>query len=441
MTDVLDRTDLPTTAADDGVRVERRAPFDLAVDSRLFLAAVSAGAGAIHLAMVPSHWGESVAEGLGFAIVGWLQLVFAGVVLTRPSRALLQCGIVVNLAAIAAWIVSRTAGLPFGAHSGHAESAGFVDVTCVLFEVVLVVACGVLLLSPQRTRRVVRSGMAFAGIAGLGVLALTTAALASPGARNHAAHSHGDAVAASGEAHTHGARPGFGDRGFSLLHNGHHAHSMTVNVLDDATDKALTAQLAVTREVAKETPTVADAVAAGYRGVGPYFPGIGAHYMKSFGAGAGGFDSAALNPDGVVDDNDLHHPLMLIFDGTKPSSKIAGFMYYAMAPYEPAGFIGGNDYWHFHEKLCLKYSRDGIQVPYGLDNSATRAQCDQVGGIILKASQYMVHVWSVPGYEMRAADGGTFGEANPKLACADGSYYQLPLDEWAAHPTNVCKAR
>jgi hypothetical protein len=454
MTDVLDRGDVSPPAAHVQTRVEptiveKSSPFDIGIDARVVLAAASAGAGAIHLAMLPSHWGESVAEGLGFAIAGWLQLVFAAFVLTRPSRSLLRFGVVLNAAAIAAWIVSRTAGLPFGTHSGHAETAGFIDITCVAFEAVLIVACAVLLARPRLTARFARTGIAVAGIAGLGVLALTTAALASPGARNHAAHSHGDAVA--GAAHTHdGATNAAGghthatagaadDKGYSLLHNGQHAHSTMIHVLDDATQKALDAQIAVTREVARQTPTVADALAAGYRRVGPYFPGIGAHFMK--GDAIASLAGPAWNPDGVVDDTDLRNPLMVIFDGTNPTSKVAGFMYYSNAPYEPTGFIGRNDTWHYHENLCLKYSAAGIDIPYGLDNSATKAQCDRVGGMILPRSQYMLHVWSVPGYEMRPANGGLFGEANPKLDCADGTYYQLPLDEWASHPLNVCKAQ
>ncbi|MDQ1467432.1 MAG: hypothetical protein QOH10_1847 [Actinomycetota bacterium] len=453
MTDVLDRGEISPSVEDVRAIVVRRPRFDLGADTRVFLAAASAGAGAIHLAMVPAHWAESIPEGLGFAICGWLQLAFAAFVLTRPSRALLRFGIVLNLAAIAAWIVSRTAGLPFGPNSGHAEIAGFVDITCVAFEGALVVACAVLLVRPLLTARFARGGLAFAGIAGLGVLALTTAALASPGARNHAAHSHGGAAAGAGAAHTHGSGAGTAaghthgtpaaadDKGFSLLHNGQHAHSTMLHVLDAATSKALAAQLAVTREVARKTPTVADALKAGYQRVGPYFPGIGAHYMKAIGKPGGGFNATTLNFDGVVDDNDLRNPLMVIFDGTKPTSKVAGFMYYSMAPYEPAGFIGRNDTWHFHEQLCLKYTPQGIDVPYGLDNSATEAQCAKVGGIMLKASQYMLHVWSVPGYEMSAQDGGVFGEANPKLACADGTYYELPLPEWASHPLNVCKAQ
>ncbi|MFA5886008.1 MAG: plasmid pRiA4b ORF-3 family protein, partial [Acidimicrobiia bacterium] len=50
------------------------------------LAALSGAAGAIHLAMVPSHWGSSVVEGAGFALVGWAQIAIAVVLLASPSR-------------------------------------------------------------------------------------------------------------------------------------------------------------------------------------------------------------------------------------------------------------------------------------------------------------------------------------------------------------------
>jgi len=441
MTDVLERGD--ATPSPDDVRqiVERKPAFDLVAGVRVLLAALSAAAGAIHLVMVPSHWGESVAEGLGFAITGWLQLAFAALVLARPSRALLWAGAALNAAAIGAWIVSRTAGLPFGEHAGHAESAGFVDITCVVFEAVLVVACVAFAFVPRAGARHERSGLVVAGFASLGVLVLTTAALASPGARNHAAHSHGDAAAADG--HTHGgaaAADGHShgtpadDKGFSQLHNGQHDHNMTLHALDDATQAELDRQLGITREVARQMPTVADATAKGYSRVGPYFPGIGAHFMREY-------EPLTTVPDGVMDDVDLRNPFMLIFDGTQPTSHLTGFMYYSVSPVEPEGFVGRNDTWHYHEDICFGYSASGIEVPYGLDHSATPAQCAKVGGRLLPRTGYMLHVWSVPRFEMTDAYGGVFGEANPKLACADGSYYMLPLDEWASHPRNVCKVQ
>ena len=443
MTGVLERGEVIPSATEVRKIVESRQSFDLVVGSRVLLAVLSASAGAIHLAMVPSHWGESVAEGIGFAVCGWLQLGFAAVILTRPSRTLLGLGAALNGAAIAAWAVSRTAGLPFGLHAGHAESAGFVDITCVVFEAVLVVACIALALRPRFGARRARTGMAVAGIASLGVLALTTSVLASPGARNHAAHSHGDTVAGGG--HTHGTPAGGGgghthgtpaadDKGFSLLHNGQHEHTTMIHHLDGPTKAELERQLAITRDVARQMPTVAAARAAGYNRVGPYFPGIGAHFMREY---------APLTtiPDGVVDDVDLRNPFMLIFNGTSPTSRITGFMYYSTSPVEPAGFVGRNDTWHYHEDICFKITATGIDVPYGLDHSATPAQCAAAGGTILPRTGYMLHVWSVPGFEMTNNYGGVFGEANPKLDCADGTYYMLPVDVWAQHPLNVCKAQ
>ena len=113
---------------------------------------------------------------------------------------------------------------------------------------------------------------------------------------------------------------------------------------------------------------MAAALAAGYKRTGPYMPGIGAHYIHLNGQG--------LNPDGVMDDADLADPLAIVYSGTDPTSPIAGFMYYSMSPKEPVGFAGANDVWHYHASLCLKYTADGIDVPYGLDHSATKKQCD-----------------------------------------------------------------
>jgi hypothetical protein len=436
MTDVLERPAVQAVPRTAEVRTKTEPPrrVELPSGARLLLAVLSGGAGAIHLAMVPSHWGESVAEGLSFAVVGWLQLAFAVAVWSRPSRLLLRLGILLNGAVVGAWVVSRTIGLPYGAHAGEAEDAGFVDVTTVAFELVLVACAAALLVRPRLGRRLAGRGFAVAAGAALGVLALTTATLASPGARDHGTHG-AETAAGAGNSHGAGAAAAEDDKGLSLLSNGQHAHDMVVHELDAPTQKALDAQLDITREVAALTPTVADALAAGYQRVGPYFPGIGAHYMKR------GFAGVTMNPDGVIDETDLRNPLMLIFDGTDRDSKIAGFMYYSMAGSEPAGFAGRNDYWHYHEQLCLKNTSEGIDVPFGLDHQATARQCERAGGYMLEASQYMVHVWSVPGFEMTKRYGGVFGEVNPKLDCADGTYYQLPIRQWAANRMNVCKAQ
>ena len=46
-------------------------------------------------------------------------------------------------------------------------------------------------------------------------------------------------------------------------------------------------------------------------------------------------------------------------------------------------------------------------------------------------------MWSVPGWGN--TEGGIFAEVNPELACPDGTYYQLPVEEWAASPLTTCK--
>ncbi|MGZ4677526.1 MAG: hypothetical protein ACXVJ7_12660 [Acidimicrobiia bacterium] len=220
------------------------------------------------------------------------------------------------------------------------------------------------------------------------------------------------------------------DKGLSLLSNGHH-HAIGEEHALTADERTMLAhQVEMSMATAKLYPTVSAALAAGYVQTGPYMPGIGAHYIH--------IGPENFNFDGAMDDVDITHPLAMIYSGTDPTSPIAGFMYYSMSKTEPMGFAGGNDVWHYHEDLCLKYGgANGIEVPYGLDNSATPKQCAAVGGSLLKQSNWMVHVWSVPGWESRQ---GLFGEVNPALMCPDGSYYEYPPAQWSAHPMNACKS-
>jgi hypothetical protein len=219
------------------------------------------------------------------------------------------------------------------------------------------------------------------------------------------------------------------DKGLSLLSNGHHHRMVDEQPLTTDERATLSRQIDATIAAAKKFPTVAAALAAGYKRTGPYMPGIGAHYIH--------FSGQGLNPDGVMDDADLADPLAIVYAGTDPTSPIAGFMYYSMSPKEPVGFAGGNDVWHYHADLCLKYGADGIDVPYGLDHSATKKQCEAVGGQLMKQTQWMVHVWSVPGWESRQ---GLFGEVNPALMCPDTTYYQYKPEQWSQDPLNACKS-
>lgn len=367
-------------------------------------AALPGGAAVIHLVMVPSHWGESVVEGAGFAVAGWLQLVLAIAFVRSWRRGAAWLAAASSVALIAAWAVSRTAGFPFGAHAGHPEEVGFVDLVCVAMEAVVV------------------------------VLAAASLRWPSPSARNHAAQSHGEhaagaAATAGAHAHTHTASTAaVDDKGLAALSNGHHDHIGAEEPLDRATRIELARQIAVTQEVARQYSTVAAAMAAGYRRAGPYSPGLGAHFTRP--------TEPALNADGVMDDEDLRSPLGLIYAGTDPDAPMAGFMYYSMSATKPVGFAGANDHWHFHTNTCIQGAADGgIDAPFGADRDVTDAQCARAGGTLLHQTQWMVHVWSVPGWESQQ---GLFGEVNPGLACPDGTYHQIPVDQFPDHPMSTC---
>src|SRR3990172_12489932 len=110
MASITHRLEQPmgATARTESSRWRLLGALELSGPAQMILASLSGGAGVIHLAMVSSHMEETVVEGIGFALAGWFQLAFAVLALTRPSRALLHASILVNLALIGAWALSRT---------------------------------------------------------------------------------------------------------------------------------------------------------------------------------------------------------------------------------------------------------------------------------------------------------------------------------------------
>ena len=436
MTDVLERPAVATPVAAPASAPASPRTAEVSMLGRSALAASMLGAALIHFVMVPAHLGEWTAEGVAFVVTGWVQLLLAGLVLRRASRVVLWTGIALNLAFAGAWAWTRVWGAPWGPHAGGAESAGFVDVICVALELAFVVGALALLVRPAIGASVPGRRSWAVAIIPVVLLGMTTAAIASPSARNHAHGGDGHDTAAGG-THSHdtgaavGDHHGGDDKGLGMLHNGHHGAMKLVKV-DALTQAKLDGQLAVTREVAATYPTLADAKRAGYTRQGPYSPGLGVHY--------GRYTPPAFNADGVMSREDLLNPMTIIYDGTEPTSKIAGFMYYSYAKNKPEGFIGPNDYWHYHTNTCIKPAADGVDAPLGADRDVTQADCAAVGGSMLDRTGWMVHVWTVRDYPVTDEHGGVFGEVNPALACPDGSYFIRPLAEWADHPLNICKS-
>ncbi len=209
------------------------------------------------------------------------------------------------------------------------------------------------------------------------------------------------------------------DKGFSLLMNGHQ-HSQPPQPMDAATTALLAHQLARTSELVQRYPTVAAATAAGYHREGPFSPGLGAHYGK-------GIDTYI--PGGVIDDTTILKP-MLIYDGTDPDSRLVGFMYMGTAAGggPPQGFAGPNDIWHYHTNTCLVFRPDGsTDSPLGADSENVDPKfCQSLGGVLIENTGYMLHVWTVPGWENPL---GVFHETHPAITCADGTYWTKPSDQ------------
>jgi hypothetical protein len=223
--------------------------------------------------------------------------------------------------------------------------------------------------------------------------------------------------------------PDGNDKGWAKVENGsghHMAPDVPLALIPAATRVEMLRQLALTLDVVKKFPTVKAAEAAGYRRAGPFIPGLGTHYI-------GGRTSRT----GTLTDADILAPSTIIFDGTAPDSPIAGFMYMSRAASratpEPEGFAGPNDKWHYHTGVCTREGANGVTEIFGFDGSITEADCRKSGGEFAAATQYMLHVWTVPGYSSPL---GVYSHANPALTCPDGTYHTDEKD-----PTKSCLKR
>lgn len=232
----------------------------------------------------------------------------------------------------------------------------------------------------------------------------------------------------SGDDHHDMAGMEIDDRGFSLLQNGEqHAGDFTQG-MSPAERIELGRQLVLAREVALQYPTVKDAEAAGLRRAGPFSPGLGAHYIS--------FGNAGGNAGGAMTDDDIRRPLAWMYDGTHPDSRVVG-LFYTSPVADAEGFAGPNDTWHSHTNICLVTGADGaVDTPLGADRGATQEECDAVGGALLEQTQYLLHVWVVPGFE---SPEGVFAHLSSAITCDDGTYETIADVTKIGTSTTQCK--
>ncbi|MEY2476826.1 MAG: hypothetical protein QOG87_2141 [Actinomycetota bacterium] len=217
----------------------------------------------------------------------------------------------------------------------------------------------------------------------LALMSTTTAFAATSSLAKGHDDTHTDVAAAAGAGgHAHS---GSSTTVIPGQTTGEHSHGdgevFADQPMDAATRVELADQLVAARQLAMGRPTVAEALLDGYQMVVPYVPLIGAHYMK-FSLVDGKFD--------------VERPEMLLYDGTRPDSKIVGLSYYVRGDSEPAGFAGSNDHWHRHIGLCV--SLKTLTVIGG--EKTTPEQCAAMGGRKADGSQFwMVHAWVVPAWD------------------------------------------
>lgn len=437
----MDPSDAPSARAGHGV------------DLGAFAAVAAAAAGVLHLAMAPGRAGDATAIGVAFVVLALVQFACAAHARRGASLVRWQAVAFAEAVVVGGWVASWTVGLPVGARSG-AEPVRIADLVTCAFEM-LVLAAAVLVVAAPRAVRRAREGdvrpatRATAALVGLAVVA----ALFSDGALD--GRDRAGAVAAVTTTPTATAAPRVaglddmpgatmllpgetappstagspattaapattlaGDRGFAALAGG---RRVVADVAVDApTRAALAAQLAGTAALVTAYPTIAAAEAAGYRRAGPFSPGIGTPYAPPVAPG---------NLDGRIDDADVRDAVLL-FDGTAPGSRLAGFEYLSVRTRtdgEPEGFAGPNDHWTYATDVCrVTDARGVVGSPFGIDRAVSRAQCDAAGGALVPFAWFVVRVWTVPGY---AVADGIFRDLNPAITCPDGSYFVKPIEQ------------
>jgi hypothetical protein len=139
-------------------------------------ASASAGAAAIHYAVVAEHFEEWWGFALFFVLSATAQLVWAVLVVTTRSGLLMWLGVVGNAAIVVLWIVTRTVGTLVGPEPATPEPIGLADSMASAFELTIVVA-GIRVAWSARTRPALSSRLAWV-VSGV-TLVLTSVGLLS----------------------------------------------------------------------------------------------------------------------------------------------------------------------------------------------------------------------------------------------------------------------
>ena len=161
---------------------------------RILLVATQFGAAAVHAAVVREHLDHWPTAGLFFVLLAVAGFAVGTALLRRVDALRLLAALALSVGPLLVWLVSRTAGLPFGPEAGVPEQVGLTDAAACLLELAGVGAALILLRPAPRLRD--RALPAAAQLAGLGLVAavtvvgLTSAAVVHPAHAEDSPHGH-----------------------------------------------------------------------------------------------------------------------------------------------------------------------------------------------------------------------------------------------------------
>ncbi|MEW5810023.1 MAG: hypothetical protein AB1925_11245 [Actinomycetota bacterium] len=155
----------------------------------------SVGAAVIHFAVAPVHWNDWMPSGVFFASIAAFQLLWALLAWTRPNSLVLVAGVAANVVSAALWVMSRTAGAPFGPYAGEREAVEAAGICVLLLQCYVVMGAAWALHRRCRAEEVSTVGRGLVLLGATTVMAgAVTVGLAS-GLQGHQ-HHHGVGVEA-----------------------------------------------------------------------------------------------------------------------------------------------------------------------------------------------------------------------------------------------------
>jgi hypothetical protein len=358
------------------------------------LAILSVAAAVIHFAVSGEHFQEYWLFGVFMLVVAWLQLLWAVIAVTRPSRLLLCAGAVLNAGVITVYIVTRTVGDVVGPTPHAVEPLGFGDGLCTLLEVIVVVGC-VWLLIPRTDYEVRRSDLTAAAAAtGTITAILLSIALVAGGpemvmaASSDSGSGTSPAMQMAGSRATSVSLATTSPAGRITMPN---PNMQMAPGMAMASATACTAAPTVSQQHAavrlvdtswkdtKKYQSLATARAAGYRPITPSgLPVV--HYVNPAYYLATVLGGHVLN---------LTDPQSLVYANTPRGAVLVAAMYITApggATPQPGGCL---TQWHVHTNLCLARGL-GVVGIVGPGHSA----CPP--GSLNRVTPPMMHVWFVP---------------------------------------------